>query len=284
MGNFTSGNINMDMITELIITYGIKFALAIVIFVVGRWAAKTLTNVLVKMMEKAKIDKTLVSFSKNISYTLMLVFVVIAALGQLGVETTSIAAVIAAAGLAVGLALQGSLSNLAAGVMIVLFRPFRVGDFIDAAGTSGTVEDLNIFTTTLKTTDNKAVIIPNSKITDGNITNFSANPTRRIELTFGIGYDDDLKATKKLLQKLVKADKRILKEPEPFVAVSELADSSVNFIVRVWVERADFGAVKHDLLEKVKLEFDKAGISIPYPQQDIHIHAANDELKKNLAA
>ncbi len=284
MDKLTGGNMEMGAMTELIITYGIKFALAIVIFVVGRWVAKALTNVLVKMMEKAKIDKTLVSFSRNIAYTLMLVFVIIAALGQLGVETTSIAAVIAAAGLAVGLALQGSLSNLAAGVMIVLFRPFKVGDFIDAAGTSGTVDDLNIFTTTLKTLDNKSVIVPNSKITDGNITNFSANSTRRIDLTFGIGYDDDLKAAKKLLMKIVKADKRVLKDPEPFVAVSELADSSVNFVVRVWVERTDFAAVKHDMLEKVKLEFDAAGISIPYPQQDLHLHAANDEVKKSLAA
>ncbi len=265
-----------SILGNLTMVYGVKFILAIAIFFVGKWAAKLASNLLVRMMEKGKVDQTLISFTKNVTYALMMAFVVIAALGQLGVETTSLAAVVAAAGLAIGLALQGSLSNLAAGVMIVLFRPFKVGDFIGAAGTDGTVEDLNIFTTTLKTADNRSIIIPNSNITEGNIVNFSARDTRRVDMVFGIGYDDDLKAAKKLLEKIVKADKRVLKDPAPLVAVSELADSSVNFVVRPWVNSADYWSFKFDLTEKVKLEFDKAGISIPFPRQDIHIHS-NDK-------
>lgn len=278
-------NIDIDMGTlyELALAYGVKFITALCIFLIGKWVARTITKFACRLMEKSKVDKTLVSFAENVMYAIMLTFVVVAALGQLGIETTSIAAVLAAAGLAVGLALQGSLSNLAAGVMIILFRPFKVGDYIDAAGVSGSVDDLNIFTTTLKTPDNKSIIVPNNSITSGNITNFSARDTRRIDMVFGIGYDDDIKKAKKLFEKLVKADKRILDDPAPTIAVSELADSSVNFVVRPWVKSEDYWAVKFELTEKIKLEMDKAGLSIPFPQQDIHIHA-NDEVKKKLAA
>ena len=272
-----------DTLMNYISLYSLKVLGAIAIFLIGKWAVRLATNLAKKLMVKGDVDTTLVSFVGNIAYALGMTFVVIASLGQLGVETTSLAAILAAAGLAIGLALQGSLSNLAAGVMIVLFRPFKVGDFIEANGVSGSVDDLNIFTTTLKTGDNKSIIIPNAAVTSGNITNFSARDTRRIDMVFGVGYGDDLKKVKKLLEKAIKADKRILAEPATLVAVSELADSSVNFVVRPWVKSGDYWAVKFDLLEKVKIDMDKAGISIPYPQQDIHLHA-DAAITKKIAA
>ena len=272
-------NLNIDMGTlyELALAYGVQFLTAVAIFMIGKWASKAVTRVACNVMEKANVDKTLISFAKNIIYALLVTFVAVAALGQLGIETTSIAAVFAAAGLAIGLALQGSLSNLAAGVMIILFRPFKVGDFIEAAGVAGSVDDLNIFTTTLKTPDNKSIIVPNNSITGGNITNFSARDTRRIDLVVGIGYDDDIKAAKKLFEKVLKAEKRILAEPEPTIAVMELGASSVDFAIRPWVKSGDFWSVKCDLTEALKIEMDKAGISIPYPQQDVHIHTTANE-------
>ena len=192
---------------------------------------------------------------------------------------------VAAAGLAVGLALQGSLSNFAAGFLIILFRPFKAGDYVEIAGTSGTVSDVSIFTTTLTTPDNKTVIVPNGNITNGNITNYSTQSTRRIDMVVGVGYDDDLSKVKKTLENLVKADKRILKDPACTIAVSELADSSVNLVLRPWVNSADYWVVKFDLIEAIKTTFDKEGISIPYPQQDMRIVSSNDNAgKKKLAA
>ena len=270
-----------DLILSYISVYGLKIVAAVAIFYIGKFLIKKGTGFARKLMEKANMDKTLVSFLGNIIYALGLTFVVIATLGQLGIQTASLAAIIAAAGLAVGLALQGSLSNLAAGVMIILFRPFKVGDFVEAAGTSGVVEDISIFTTQLKTGDNKTIIVPNSNVTGGTITNYSAKDTRRIDMVFGIGYDDDIKKAKKLLEKIVTSDKRVLKDPAPTIAVAELADSSVNFVVRPWVKSADYWDVKFDLTEAVKLEMDKAGISIPYPQQDVHLHA-NDSVVQSL--
>ena len=261
-----------EQLSELVITYGIQILTALVIFVVGRWIAKAITGVLRKTLTRANADDMLVGFLGNIAYGLLLTFVIIAALSQLGIETTSLAAILAAAGLAVGLALQGSLSNFAAGVMIVIFRPFRKGDYIEAAGTAGSVDDINIFTTTLKTPDNKTVIIPNSGVTGGNITNYSAEPKRRVDLVFGIGYNDDLKKAKKVLESIVTSDERVLKDPAPLVAVDELADSSVNFIVRPWVNTADYWGVYWDMTEKVKETFDEEGISIPFPQQDVYMH------------
>lgn len=260
-----------DSIFELISVYAIKGVVALAIFFIGKFIAKRAVKLLQSLMTKANIDPTLVTFGGNVLYGLALAFVIIASLSQLGINTTSLAAVIAAAGLAIGLALQSSLSNLAAGVMIILFRPVKKGDYVEAAGTSGTVEEISIFTTHLKTPDNKAVIVPNGSIIADNITNYSAKPTRRVDMVFGIGYDDDLKKAKKTLEKIVSADKRILKEPEPVIAVSELADSSVNFVVRPWVKSEDYWNVYFDLQEAVKLQFDKEGISIPYPQQDMHI-------------
>ena len=264
--------IDPTVITSYIVDYGTAIIFAIVIFIVGKWISKRITTVIQKAMRSRDVDETLVKFLSNIAYWLLLSFVVIAALSQLGVQTTSIAAIFAAAGLAIGLSLQGSLSNFASGVMIIAFRPFRVGDFVEIAGTAGSVEEVSIFTTQLKTPDNKTVIVPNGSITSDNITNYSTKETRRIDLVFGIGYDDDIKKTKSLLEEIVTGDDRILKDPAPTVAVSELADSSVNFVVRPWVKSADYWDVYFYLQETVKLRFDESGISIPYPQQDVYMH------------
>jgi small conductance mechanosensitive channel len=257
------------------IEYGTSIFFAILIFFVGKIIAKFAVTLVRKSLKKAKMDDMLVSFVGNISYTLAMAFVIIAALSELGVETTSLAAIFAAAGLAIGLSLQGSLSNFASGVLIVAFRPFKKGDFVEVAGTSGVISDISIFTTTLKTGDNKTVIIPNGGITSGNIINYSTEKTRRIDMVIGCGYDDDLKKTKALLIKLLTADKRVLKDPEPSVALSELADSCINFNVRPWVKSEDYWSVRSDLLLAIKEAFDKEGISIPYPQQDVHMHAAD---------
>lgn len=252
-----------------------NIVIAAVIFSLGIWIAKRLRNYLSIFMEKRGVDAMLASFISSIAYILVVAFIVIAALGQLGVQTTSLVAIIGAAGLAVGLALQNSLSNFASGVLIIALRPFKVGDFIEAAGVAGVVEGIQIFSTQMRTGDNKLIIVPNSGITGGNIINYSAKETRRVDLVFGIGYDDDIKKAKDTLQDIVNADERILKDPEPVIAVSELADSSVNFIVRPWVKSGDYWGVYWDLTEAVKLRFDQEGISIPYPQQDVHMHQAN---------
>jgi len=216
----------------------------------------------------------LVGFGRNIIYMALFVFVVLAALNQLGVETTSFIAVIGASGLAIGLALQGSLSNFAAGVMLVFFRPFKVGDFVEAGGTSGTVEEIMLFTTLLSTPDNKAVFVPNGSIISGNIINYSRHDTRRVDMVFGCSYDDDMILAKKLLTDIIEVDHRILKDPAPTIAMRELADSSVNFVVRPWVKSADYWSVFDDIHEQVKLRFDAEGLSIPYPQSDVHVHEA----------
>ncbi len=251
--------------------YGLKVIAAIAIFIIGKWVAKRVVNVLKKVMKKASVDETLISFAGNIFYGLGLAFVVIASLSQLGVETTSLAAVIAAAGLAIGLALQGSLSNLAAGVMIILFRPFKIGDFVEAAGAAGIVEDISIFTTKFRTPDNRQIIVPNNAVTSDNITNISAKPERRVDLVVGVSYDDDLQKVKDVLSKIVSADERVLKDKDVVIAVSELADSSVNLVVRPWVKTEDYWPVYWHLTEQIKVTFDKEGISIPYPQRDLHV-------------
>ncbi len=247
---------------------------AIVIYLVGRIVVRILTGLLEKVMDRAKVDVTLSSFLSNIAHYVLITFVILMALESLGVDTTSLAAIMGAAGLAIGLALQSSLSNFASGVMIILFKPFRVGDFIEAAGVSGTVEEISIFSTLMKTGDNKQIIVPNGSIYGGNIINYSAKPTRRIDMVVGCGYTDDLRAVKAFLTILVETDERILKDPAPVVAVSELGDSSVNFVVRPWVHSADYWAVLWDLNERVKLGFDERGFNIPYPTQDIHVHQA----------
>jgi small conductance mechanosensitive channel len=264
---------NID-ITKLIDTYvipwGINIAMAIAIFIVGKIVVGIIIKVVTKLLTKSKMDSMLVDFIASIARAILMLFIIIAALDQLGVDTTSLIALLGAAGLAVGLALQNSLSNFAAGVMLIVFRPFKAGDFVEVAGTAGIVEIINIFSSTLRTGDNKEVIIPNGSIYGGTITNYSARDTRRIDMVFGIGYDDDIKKAKDLLEKIVTADERVLKDPAPVIAVSELADSSVNFVVRPWVKTGDYWAVLWDITEKVKLEFDSNGISIPYPQMDVH--------------
>jgi small conductance mechanosensitive channel len=245
---------------------------ALVIFIVGRWVAKLLRGIVTKLMARSNVDETLRKFLANMLYGLLLTFVVLAAVDRLGVDTTSFAAIIAAAGLAVGFALQGSLANFAAGVMLILFKPFKVGDFIEAGGSTGIVEEIHIFNTLMRTGDNIQITIPNSQITGGTISNYSAKETRRIDLVVGCGYDDDIRAVKKYLEELIASEERILKDPEPVVAVHELGDNSVNFVVRPWVNTADYWAVRWDLTERIKTGFDEKGFSIPYPQRDVHVH------------
>jgi small conductance mechanosensitive channel len=225
-----------------------------------------------KMLQTQAVDKILETFVCNLAYWAIMIFVIIAAINQVGVQTTSLIAVMGAAGLAVGLALQGSLSNFAAGVLIVIFRPYRVGDWVEAAGISGSVEQVQILTTILKTGDNKQIIVPNSQIMNSIITNYSANDTRRIDMIVGVSYSDDLDKVRKTLEELVASDERILKDPACTIAVSELADSSVNFVVRPWASTADYWSVKFDLTEAVKKRFDEEGISIPFPQRDVHLY------------
>jgi small conductance mechanosensitive channel len=248
---------------------------ALVILILGIWAAKIITNVIIKQMTKREIDQTVVRFLASLIKTALYAVVILATLGQLGIETTSFIALIGAAGLAVGFALQGSLSNFAAGVMLIVFRPFKVGDFITAGGESGTVHSIAMFVTTLKTPDNKTIFIPNSKLTSDNITNFSTEPTRRVDFVFGIGYSDDIDKAKKAVHEILEADSRILKEPVKQVVISELADSSVNITTRAWVNAADYWGVYFDVTEKVKKIFDERGISIPFPQTDVHLFKQN---------
>jgi small conductance mechanosensitive channel len=257
---------------DLGIDFGLKVATALIIFYVGKFVIGMVVGAIHKLMQKQQVDKTLETFICNLVRTVLMVVVVIAAIGALGVETTSFIAIFGAAGLAVGLALQGSLSNFASGVLIVLFRPYRVGDFIEAAGIAGSVEQVQILTTILKTGDNKQIIVPNSQIMDSIITNYSANPTRRVDMVIGVSYSDDLDKVRETLQQLIAADDRILNEPAATIAVSELADSSVNFVVRPWVNVADYWAVKFDLTEAIKKRFDKDNISFPFPQQDVHLY------------
>ncbi|MBD3331531.1 mechanosensitive ion channel, partial [candidate division GN15 bacterium] len=223
-------------------------------------------------MDRSSVDATLSNFVVAITKIGLLAFLIIAVLEMLGVQTASFVVVIGAAGLAIGFALQGSLSNFAAGVMLIIFRPFKAGDYVEAGGMSGTVEAVDIFVTKMKSPDNREIIVPNSQITSSPITNYSAKEMRRVDLVFGIGYDDDIKLAKETLEAIVTSDARILHEPAPTVAVSELGDSSVNFVVRPWVKTADYWAVYFDLTEKVKLTFDEKGISIPFPQTDVHLH------------
>jgi small conductance mechanosensitive channel len=222
-------------------------------------------------MERADADPALASFFCKLAYGALLVLVVIAAVGQLGVQTTAFIAVLGAAGLAVGLALQGSLANFAAGVLLIVFRPFRAGDYIEAAGTAGSVEEINLFTTKLRTPDNRTVIVPNAQVTDGTITNYSARDTRRLDLQFGVSYGDDLDQVKRVIGEVLAAESRLEKEPEPTIGLLSLGDSSVNFAVRPWVKTADYWAVFFDLQEAMKKRFDAEGISIPFPQRDVHL-------------
>lgn len=264
-------------INDYAIPWGINIAMAIVIYIIGRLVVGIILSVFRRVMAKSKYDAMLVDFLEAIISAVLMLFVIVASLDQLGVDTTSLVAILGAAGLAIGLSLQDSLKNFAAGVMLLVFKPFKSGDFVEAGGTAGTVNKIGIFTTTMTSPDNKEIIVPNGGIYGGNITNFSAKDTRRVDMVVGIGYDADLLKAKNILLEMIAADDRILKDPAPTVAVAELADSSVNFIVRPWVKSADFWGVKFDFTEAVKLRFDKEGISIPFPQMDVHLHKEDSE-------
>lgn len=263
---------NPDLVQTMLIPWAIKIGVALAIFIVGRWLAKWLTGMLRKVMAKSNLDEMLIQFLGNIVYTVLLLAVVMAALDHLGIQTTSLLAVFGAAGLAIGLALKDSLGNFSSGVMIILFRPFKVGDFIEAGGASGVVEQVRMFATVMRSGDNREIIVPNSQIYGGMIVNYSAKETRRIDLVFGIGYGDDIAKAKQIIGDIMKQDERILADPAPAIALGELGASSVNFNVRPWVKSADYWPVRADLLEKVKLAFDANGISIPYPQQEVYMH------------
>ena len=256
--------------TGLITYWLINIAIAIAIFFVGRIVVKWIVKLIRKLMIRNEVDPILVNFVAAIANAILLLFVVVASLDQLGVDTTSMVALVGAAGLAIGLALQGSLQNFAAGVMMIVFRPFKLGDFIEAGGVVGVVEQISIFSTMMKTGDNREIIVPNGQIYAGAITNYSARETRRIDMVFGIGYDDDMLKAKKIMEGILVAHELVLEDPAPAVAVAELADSSVNFNVRPWVNSADYWGVRSDLIEQIKLAFDAEGISIPYPQMDVH--------------
>ena len=260
----------IDQVIQLGVTYGLKIVLALLIFFIGKRIARWLVNLMVKAMQKNDVDAELTGFFDSLVYWGLFALVCIAALGQLGIQTASFIALLGAAGLAVGLALQGSLSNFAAGVLIIILRPFRVGEFVEIAGEAGKVESIRIFTTELRTGDNKCVIIPNARVLDSNIVNHSSTGRRRVDLVFGIGYDDDIDQARAVIQQILSADQRILDEPEAQIAVSELAASSVNFVVRPWVRTEDYWGVYMDLNEQVKKRFDEVGITIPYPQQTVY--------------
>ncbi|XPV68033.1 MAG: mechanosensitive ion channel family protein [Halarcobacter sp.] len=267
---------SVQTVSDMIGLYALNIATAIVIFFIGKWIARKVTDIAHKLMlRNERIDDTLANFLDDIIYYVLMIVVILTSVKQLGVDTTSFFAILGAAGLAIGLALKDSLGNLASGVMIIMFRPFHVGDYINAGGVSGTVEEVSIFNTILRTPDNQKIIIPNGTVTGGTITNVNAKPQRRVDLVVGISYDDDIKKAKDLLNEIVKADSRVLQDKGITVAVSELADSSVNFVVRAWVDTPDYWDVKFALTESVKTTFDKEGISIPYPQQDVH-HYNND--------
>ena len=259
---------------ELLIRYSEGIITAILILIVGNWVAKKIARSVGRLMQKKQLDGTVVDFVQHLLRYILLLIVLIAALGRIGVETASIVAVVGAAGLAIGLALQGSLSNFAAGVLIVTFRPFKSGDYVDIGGVAGSVTSIQIFSTVLTTPDNKMVVVPNGTVISSPITNYSKYDTRRIDYVIGVSYNADLQKTKTTLTRAVKADPRVLKEPGVTVGVHALADSSVNFVVRPWVKTSDYWDVYFDLLQAIKEELDKEGIEIPFPQMDVHFNSS----------
>ncbi|GAB4179910.1 MAG: small-conductance mechanosensitive channel MscS [Wenzhouxiangellaceae bacterium] len=261
--------------TQTLMIWAGQALAALAIFVVGRWIARAIVRATKKMMRTRGMDPILVDFLGTLLNIGLLTLVIIFAINQLGIETTPLVAVLGAAGLAVGLAMQGSLSNLAAGVMLVIFRPFTKGDFVEAGGISGTVERVGIFNTILNTTDNRRIIVPNNEITSNAITNFTANATRRIDLTIGVDYGDDLRTARDVMNRVIRSHEKVLDDPEPVVLLMELADSSVNFAVRSWVATPDYWQVRNELLEQLKLELEAAGCSIPFPQRDVHLHTSD---------
>ena len=277
--DFKNFAIDIEKIVDTIIvwatTYSVKIIAALLVFIVGKWLASKISILVKKILERNHVDITLVNFLEGIIYYALLILVLIAAAGQLGINTTSFLTIVGAAGLAVGLALKDSLSNFASGVMLILFRPFKVGDYVTVAGVSGTVQRIDIFNTILHTVDNQKLIVPNSGVTGDIITNVTANDTRRIDLVVGISYSDDIPKAKQVLESIIKEEKRILEIPKFTIAVSELADSSVNLVVRPWVKTSEYWDVRFALTEKIKLTFDEQGVSFPFPQQDVHLYKAD---------
>lgn len=261
----------LNQAPELLMTYGLKTLFAIIIFFVGKYFSGVAQKVIRKLLNSRKVDPTVVSFVANLTWAIVFVFTIIATLGQIGVQTASLVAIIGAAGLAVGLALQGSLSNFASGVLMVLFRPCRVGDYIEAAGIAGTVDEITIFSTKLRTPDNKVIVAPNSSIMNGTITNYSALENRRIDLVIGVSYSADIALTKKVLTDILDNNQYVLKDPSYTVGLSELGNSSINFVVRPWVKTSNFWAARFEILEQIKNALDAANIEIPFPQMDIHV-------------
>lgn len=266
---------NPDDLMALAQEYGIKLISAVLVVVIGLWISKVITNGVKRMMQKRDVDASLQPFLGGIVSSLLKILVYITAISMLGVQMTSFIAILGAAGLAVGMALSGTLSNFAGGVIILIFKPFKAGDFIEAQGHTGTVSEIQIFNTILKTPDNKTIIIPNGGLSTGSMTNYSTEPLRRVDMTFGIGYGDSVEKAKEVLGKIIEADDRILKDPEPFVRVSQLGDSSVNFAVRLWCSGADYWGIYFDMNEKVYDTFAENGLNIPFPQMDVHVHNAN---------
>jgi small conductance mechanosensitive channel len=261
----------IEDIIPYVTMYGLRVIGAIVILVIGRFAAGIARRVVKRVLNARNVDASVVSFTANLAYMFVLVFAVLASLAKFGIQTTSFVAVLGAAGLAVGLALQGSLSNFAAGVLILILRPYKTGDVIDAAGVIGKVTSIQLFTTVITTPDNVQILVPNGKIYGDVIKNITANPTRRLDLVVGIGYSSSIRKTYELLNEILKQDNRVLDDPAPTIAVAELADSSVNFVVRPWVKKEDYWDLKFDLTEKIKETFDANSIEIPFPQRSIHM-------------
>lgn len=262
---------------DLLINFGIQFLVALVILFVGKWVARLITGGVRSLLKHKKVDDAVSSFICSLTYGLLVMIAFIAAISHLGFNTSSLVAIVGAAGLAIGLALQGSLSNFASGILLITFKPFRAGDFVEVAGTSGVVEEVQIFSTQLKTPDNKTVIVPNGSITSGTITNYSTKKKRRIDLVIGVGYSADLKQTKEILTNVVKAHELVLKDEDVTIGVSELADSSVNFVVRPWVKTENYWPVYFDLLESIKIALDDADIEIPFPQLSVHVNQENTD-------
>lgn len=265
---------NADLV-PMLTDWGIKIVIALVIYVIGKWVAKRVTNVARKLMNSRNADPTLVNFLCNIVYAILMVAVVLASLDTLGMPVTSLLAVVGAAGLAIGLALKDSLGNFAAGVMLVMFRPFSKGDVVEVAGVAGKVDEVRIFSTILTTTDNKQIIIPNSQVAADTITNYTAKAVRRVDLVFGVGYDDDLKVAREVLTRVCTSHPKVLEDPAFNIFVVNLGDSSVDFAVRPWTKTEDYWTVWGDILEQGKIELEAAGCNIPYPQTDVHLHQVN---------
>lgn len=273
--------VKLEQILDLyVLPWSMNILSALLIFFIGRIVISLISKLTGRILARTKLDLILVEFVQSMVRALLLVVVIVAALDQLGFNTTSLIAILGAAGLAIGLALQGSLQNFAAGFLLLLFRPFKAGDFIEAAGISGVVEKISIFSTIMRTPDNKEVTVPNGSIYGGNIVNASARSTRRIDLTFSIGYNDDIKKAREIILAVIEADGRVLEEPATIIGVSELAASSVNFVVYPWVKTSEFGNVKFALIENIKLAFDQNGISIPFQQMDVHVIQPDDSADK----